>query len=49
MSYRIKNAETGEILYSGLSYYEAELFREKHRNSDAYILEDEPAEEGGEQ
>lgn len=41
MSYRIRNRETGEIMHSGLSYYEADVFREKCCNSDQYLIEDD--------
>lgn len=45
MSYRVIEAETGEIIAGGLNYHEAECFREKFRNSDSYFIEDEPEPE----
>lgn len=40
MSYRVIENKTGAILHEGLSYSQAETYREKHRDADAYTIED---------
>lgn len=41
--YRIRNAETGEVLYKDLSYTETEAFRELHADEiHHFIIEDDP-------
>ena len=50
MSYRILDAETGEVIRGGLSYIEAEAWRANCPDPKLYVFEDEPEpdEEEGE-
>ena len=44
MSYRILNAETGDIIQGGLSYIEVEKFREQCPDEGIFLFEDEDRE-----
>lgn len=46
MSYRILDAETGEIIHGGLTYAEAESFREQCPDPSLFVFEDEEGEGG---
>lgn len=45
MSYRILDAETGEIIHGGLTYAEAESFREQCPDPSLFVFEDEERNE----